>query len=77
MKLEDLKPIFEDVLDVDLDDFCYDSHLYDDLGLDSLGAIAVAVEVQRSSGVKLSEENLSTVTTMREMSRMLSKLNEV
>ena len=45
----------------------------DDLGLDSLSILEIAVEAEYAFGIKLDEDELSSVKTIRETAELVAK----
>lgn len=58
---EEIQEIVEIALDRDVDDFDMEKHLYYDYEMDSLGAVALVVEVQKRFGVRIPDERMPEV----------------
>jgi acyl carrier protein len=63
----DLEAILRDDLNVDVSRITPDSHLIDDLGLDSVAFAVGMVAIEDRLGVVLSEEELLTCNTIAEL----------
>ena len=63
----DLEAILRDDLNVDVSRITPDSHLIDDLGLDSVAFAVGMVAIEDRLGVALSEEELLTCNTIGEL----------
>jgi acyl carrier protein len=63
----DLEAILRDDLNVDVSRITPDSHLIDDLGLDSVAFAVGMVAIEDRLGVALSEEELLTCNTIAEL----------
>lgn len=59
----DLKEILELALDRELEDFEMTGNFYTDYGLDSMGAVAFFVELQRRTGREISLESAPLLQT--------------
>jgi acyl carrier protein len=65
--LAEIKQILEIAIDQDLLEITPDSHLYEQLGMDSMGAVAMVIEVQRRFGIRIHETDIPRITTVREL----------
>ena len=63
--------ILRDDLQVDVSRITADSHLIDDLGLDSVAFAVGMVAIEEHLGVALSEEDLLTCNTVGELERAI------
>lgn len=62
-----IRELVEVGLDRKLDDFNLEQNFYTDLGLDSMGAIALFVELQRRTGIQISEQEAPDIQTGRQL----------
>jgi len=60
-QLEDIFDFVEIAMDEPVQNLQLDTHLYEELGMDSIGAVAMVVEIQRRYGVRLPEELIPTL----------------
>ena len=66
-----LQSILRDDLQVDISRITAESHLIDDLGLDSVAFAVGMVAIEEHLGVALSEEELLTCNTVGELDRAI------
>jgi len=75
LDLEELRQITAEILDVDESELLDDTHFVETLGVDSLMALEVMVVLEKKYKVKLSEDELKEVTTLKKAYRLIeSKL---
>ena len=55
------------------EDLGEDAHLIDDLGLDSVDAVALAVRLEEETGIALEEEALKAMQTVRDVVGVVSE----
>lgn len=72
--LAKLKESLADVLDIE-DDFAPTDHFMDDLGLSSLMALEVMVELEKEYSVKFKEEEMTQLTTLLNVYEALKEKN--
>ncbi len=72
--IEKLKENLIDVLDIE-EDFSPADHFMDDLGLSSLMALEVMVELEKEYGVKFKEEEAVKLTTLINVYEALKEKN--
>jgi acyl carrier protein len=65
--LAELKKIMQQLFEIDADDVTPDTHLYDDLDLDSIDAIDMVVKVQELTGKKVKPEDFKSVRYVRDV----------
>jgi len=70
---EEIKEIIEIALDKELDDFGLNFNIYSDLGLDSMGAVVMIVEIQRRTGIKVPDTEIKNLLTPQDILEFLSK----
>jgi acyl carrier protein len=61
---EGLRKIFADVLDVDAAEVGDSAHFVDDLGVDSLMALEILVNLERTYGVRLGDSAITAIRTL-------------
>jgi acyl carrier protein len=59
--------VIEEVIGIDADKVTEDMHVIDDLDIDSLSMVQVAVEVEDKYGVTIPDEDLSSLYTVERM----------
>lgn len=62
--LERLKTIFQDTFEVDTDSITMDTHLFQDLDLDSIDAVDLAIKLQTMTGKRIKPEDFKSVRTV-------------
>ncbi|MFD5552708.1 MULTISPECIES: acyl carrier protein [unclassified Streptomyces] len=65
LDLEDLRQTVADILDVEEEELTDDAHFVETLGVDSLMALEVMVVLEKKYDVKLGEDELKEVTTLK------------
>jgi len=65
--LGELKKIMHQLFELDAEDITLDTHLYEDLDLDSIDAIDMVVKVQELTGKKVKPEDFKTVRYVRDV----------
>lgn len=80
MSVEELRLKVVEVLaeefELDPDDMVAEATLYEDLGLDSLDAVDMVVVLEKTFGMKLTdEEALRSIRTMEDLFQFLQKLS--
>ncbi|WKX70522.1 acyl carrier protein [Streptomyces sp. XD-27] len=65
LDLDELRTLIADVLDVEEEEVTEDAHFVDDLGVDSLMALEVMVELEKKYSIKLGERELKKITCLR------------
>jgi acyl carrier protein len=63
--LGELREIVEIAIDSDIAIWELDTNLYSELGMDSIGAVAMVVEIQRRFGIRIPDEEISKLQTPR------------
>jgi acyl carrier protein len=62
--LEKLKAIFSDTFEIDTQNITLDTHLFQDLDLDSIDAVDLAIKLQTMTGKRIKPEDFKTVRTV-------------
>lgn len=65
--LAELKNIMQQLFELDAGDITLDTHLYEDLDLDSIDAIDMVVKVQELTGKKVKPEDFKSVRYVRDV----------
>lgn len=63
MNLETLKQLVEVAMDQEVKTLGADTDLYGELGMDSMGAVALVVEIQRRFHVRIQDEDMPQLRT--------------
>ncbi|TVL89270.1 polyketide-8 synthase acyl carrier protein [Streptomyces sp. SAJ15] len=71
--MEDLRATVAEVLDIDEDLLTDDAHFTEDLDVDSLMALGVMVVLEKKYEVKLREEELKDITSLRRVHDLLAE----
>ncbi len=74
---ETLRGLIWTALDREADDLTLDTNLYAEAGLDSMGAVALVVEIEREYGVRLLEEEIPELQTPRQLLDAIARLGGV
>ncbi len=69
----EVNKIFVDLFELDEQQLQPESHLFNDLGLDSLDAIDMAIRFQREFQVKPSGEDIKNVQTMADIYSLVER----
>lgn len=72
--LETLKSILHDTFEVDPAQVSLDSHLYQDLDLDSIDAVDLVIKLQEITGKKIKPEEFKQVRTVGDVVRTVHGL---
>lgn len=67
-----IREIVEIGLDRELDEFNLEQNFYTDLGLDSMGAIALFVELQRRTGIEISTQEAPNIQTGKQLEAFIN-----
>jgi acyl carrier protein len=57
-------------------DITLDARLLDDLGMDSLDAVELAIAVERQFHVSISDEQVAKLVTVRDITALIQRLHE-
>ncbi|MCA2215092.1 acyl carrier protein [Jidongwangia harbinensis] len=72
LDLEELRTMIADVIDVDVAEVTDDATFADDLEVDSLLALELAVQFENHYGVKVAEDEIAQFTDLRATHRLLA-----
>lgn len=65
--LDKLKSIFSDTFEVDTRNIRLDTHLFQDLDLDSIDAVDLAIKLQTMTGKRIKPEDFKNVRTVSDV----------
>ncbi len=69
--VEVIAKIIEDIADIPLDEIKEDSHMMDDLDLSSLEIMSVVGDVERKFSIKISEDELLSISTVGDLAKVV------
>jgi acyl carrier protein len=70
----EIKEILIDFFEIDESSISPDSHLYEDLDLDSIDAVDLVIKLQEITGRKIRPEDFKHVRTVRDVVEAMEKL---
>ena len=80
MEIPDLEAQVKQILTTRLgmpaDDITPDSRLVDDLGMDSLDAVELAIATERQFGLSISDEQVSKLVTVADIMKLVEQLSQ-
>lgn len=76
ISIGDIKEIVEIALDRELDEFSMEANFYEAYSMDSLGAVALVVEVQKRFDVRIPDETMPNVRTGEQLKATIAELIE-
>lgn len=71
---EEIKQIVEIALDREVSDFAMDAHFYETYDMDSLGAVALVVEVQKRCDIRIPDERMPEVVSGEKLKAIMEEL---
>lgn len=72
--IEKLKPIIETYLDdVDLETVTPESHLINDLGLDSFFVIDMVIDIENEFDISIDNDAIATIETVQDVINLINK----
>jgi acyl carrier protein len=74
ISIGEIKEIVEIALDRELDEFAMDANFYEAYSMDSLGAVALVVEVQKRFDVRIPDERMPEVRTGEQLKAIIAEL---
>lgn len=74
--LDDLRVLVADLTENDPEELDVDTP-FADVGIDSLMAMEIAVHVEHRFGVRFTESDLATVTSVRDLARLVEQHGDV
>jgi acyl carrier protein len=72
LDIEELRSLIADVLEVDVEEVTDDADFVQDLGVDSLMALAIIVRLERQYGIKLGESDLKQVSSLIQVRQLVT-----
>lgn len=66
--------ILEELFEIEADQVAMDSHLYQDLDIDSIDAVDLVVELKKFTGKKIKPEDFKSVRTVKDVVAEVEKL---
>lgn len=70
--LAELREILAETIDIDAEVMGYDTHFINDLGVDSLLSLEVMVALEKKYKIKLSEQELQQMYSLRKVYELVS-----
>ncbi|MBO9537894.1 acyl carrier protein [Herbaspirillum sp.] len=74
IKNSEIKEIVEIALDREIDEFSMSANFYETYGMDSLGAVALVVEIQKRYDVRIPDERMPDVSTGDQLTAIVKEL---
>lgn len=74
--LEKLRNILVDAFEVDPSRITLDAHLFEDLDLDSIDAVDLAIKLQELTGKRLNPQNFKSIRTVSDIVSTVSRMLE-
>ena len=68
-----IKEVLSETFELEEDIIVPGAHLYEDLDLDSLDAIDLAVKLGTTTGIKLKEEEMKAIRTVQDIVEVVNK----
>lgn len=72
--LEKLKEVLEELFEVNPGEVTLDSHLYEDLDLDSIDAVDLVIKLKEITGKMANPEEFKSVRTVGDVVKVISNL---
>lgn len=72
--IDEIKAVMEIAIDKELPDFSMAANWYEDYEMDSLGAVALSVEVRKRFGVTIPDERMPDIRTGEQLSDLIVEL---
>ncbi|WP_405650958.1 acyl carrier protein [Streptomyces sp. RK9] len=70
--LEDLRALIAEELELPVEEVTDEAHLKDDLDVDSLTAMEVAVQIEKKYRIKIDEEEIPDLTSLTTIHRLVT-----
>lgn len=71
--IEELRELIADVIDVDVAEVSDDASFTEELDVDSLLALEIVVRLEKRYGVKMADDELASVTSLRTTRDLLAR----
>jgi len=72
----EVREIVEIGLDRELESFSMKANWYEEYGMDSLGAVAVVVEVQKRYDIRIPDERMPDIQTGEQLKAVIEELSQ-
>ena len=69
---QQVKEIVANAIDLELDEFENDEHLYNDLGADSVIGFEIITKLQRKFSIKIENKEAPTILTVNKMAELVN-----
>lgn len=69
--LEKVKAVLVDAINVDEDKITMEANLKDDLGIDSLAAVELSLELETEFDIRIEDEELAKLVTVADIVKLL------
>lgn len=76
LDLTELYAVIEIAMDEEIEPFGLDDDFYEDIGMDSMGAVAMIVEIQRRFRIRIPEADVPELRTPRLLIDAFSRLQQ-
>ena len=76
VEIDEIKEVVEIALDRELDEFSMDANFYETYGMDSLGAVALVVEVQKRYDVRIPDDYMPNIRTGDQLKAVVEELRK-
>ncbi len=73
IRLQDLRTILADVLDIEEEEITKDAHFIDDLGVGSLASLEVLVKLEQVYGIKIPESELDKLISLDAINQLIQE----
>lgn len=70
--LEKIKKVFEETMNVDPSEVVPTANLADDLDIDSLSAVELALELENEFGIEIEDEELANLKTVQDIMDLIA-----
>lgn len=73
---KELRSMVAEILEIDQEKILPDARFVEDLGMDSMMALEILATAEKKYGLKIPEENLTKVTTLKSMVEIVTRIKE-
>ncbi|MBH5335536.1 acyl carrier protein [Streptomyces pactum] len=73
IEIDDLRELVAEVLDVTADSVTEDAHFMEDLGVDSLLALELAVALERKFQIRIESHEMTDITRLRDVHELMQR----
>ena len=71
--IEQIKKVLVDALNIDEETITPEANLKDDLGIDSLAAVELALELENEFDIRIEDEELAKLVTVQDVMDIIEK----